>query len=66
LDERRECSSYNVTLFMPGWLGRYSDLIWAGRSGDRIPVGTRFSAAIQTDRGTDPESYTVGNVLLRG
>jgi hypothetical protein len=28
---------------------QYSDLLWAGRPGDRIPVGARFSAPVQTD-----------------
>jgi hypothetical protein len=32
----------------------------AGRSGDRIPVGARFSAPVQTDPGAHPASYTMG------
>ena len=32
----------------------------AGRSGDRIPVGTRFSAPVQTDPGSHPASCTMG------
>ena len=30
------------TQFGPGYLGRYSDSLWAGLSGDRIPVGAIF------------------------
>jgi hypothetical protein len=47
-------------LFGPGYRRRYSDLLWAGRFGDRIPVGTRFSAPVQTGPGTNPASCTVG------
>ena len=32
----------------------------AGRSGDRIPLGTRFSAPVQTGPGAHPASCTVG------
>jgi hypothetical protein len=32
----------------------------AGRSGDRIPVGARFSAPVQTGSGAHPASYTMG------
>jgi hypothetical protein len=32
----------------------------AGRSGDRIPVGARFSAPVQTGPGSHPASYTMG------
>jgi hypothetical protein len=32
----------------------------AGRSGDRIPVGTRFSALVQTGPGAQPAFYTMG------
>jgi len=34
--------------------GRYSDLLWLGRSGDRIPVRERFSLPIQKDLGAYP------------
>jgi len=32
----------------------------AGRSGDRIPVGSRFSAPVQTGPGAHPASCTMG------
>jgi len=31
----------------------------AGRSGDRVPVGTRFSVPVQTGPGAHPASYTM-------
>ena len=36
----------------------WGDSLRAGRSGDRIPVGARFSAPVQTGTGTHPASYT--------
>jgi len=37
-----------------------SDSLRAGRSGDRIPVWTRFSAPLQTGPGAHPVSYAMG------
>jgi len=34
-----------------GWLSRYNDSLWAGRSGDRMPVETRFSVSVHTGLG---------------
>jgi hypothetical protein len=40
------------------------DLLRAGRSGGRIPVGARFSASVQTGLGACPASYTMGTGSL--
>ena len=42
-----------------GWCSRYSASLRAGRSGDRIPVWTRFSAPVQTGPGVHPTFYTI-------
>jgi len=38
----------------------YSNLLQAGRSGDQIPVGARYSAPVQMSPGAHPASYTKG------
>jgi hypothetical protein len=43
-----------------GQLSRYSDWLKAGRFGDRIPVGARFSAPVRTGFGAHPATYTMG------
>ena len=45
---------------------RYSDPLRAGRSGDRIQVGTSFSAPVQTGPGAHPASYTMGTGSFPG
>ena len=47
-------------------LSRYSDSLRAGRSGDRIPVGARFSAPVQTGPGAHPASYIMGTGSFPG
>jgi len=39
-------------------VGRYSDSLQAGQTGDRIPVRAKFCAPIQTGPGAYPASYT--------
>jgi len=42
------------------------DSLPAGRSGDRIPLGARFSTPVQTDPGDHPASYTMDTVSFPG
>ena len=49
-----------------GYLSRYSDSLQAGRSGDLIPVGARFSAPVQTGPGAHLTSYTMGTRSFPG
>jgi cell division septation protein DedD len=44
-------------------LSRYSDWLRAGRSGDRILVGARFSAPVQTSPGAHLASCTMGTTV---
>ena len=49
-----------VTTWAENWLSLYKDSLRVGRSGDRIPVGARFSAPVQIITGGHPASCTVG------
>ena len=48
------------------WCSRYSDSLRAGRPGDRITVGARFSAPVQTGPGAHPASYTTATGSFPG
>jgi hypothetical protein len=47
----------------PEYLSRYGDSLRAGRAGDRIPVGARYSAPVH---GAHPASYTKGTGSFPG
>ena len=55
-----------LCLVEPRWLSRYSDSLRARRSGDRIPVGARFSAPIQTGPGAHLAFCTMGTGSSQG
>jgi hypothetical protein len=47
-------------------LSRYSVSQRVGRSGDRIPMGAKFSAPVQTGPGAHPAFYTMGTGSFPG
>jgi hypothetical protein len=48
------------------FVSRYSDSLRAGLSGDRIPLGARFSAPVQTGSGAHPVSCKMGTGSFPG
>ena len=46
-------------------MGRVAQSVWAGRSGDRIPMGGDFPP-FQTDPGAQPASCTMGTGSFPG
>jgi hypothetical protein len=48
------------------WVTRYRHWLWGGRSGDRIPLGARFSAPVQTDPGAHSASCTMSTGSFPG
>jgi hypothetical protein len=57
---------YTQVARRPGYSSRYSELLRAGRSGDRIPVEVTFSAPVQTGTGAHAVSYTMGTGVFPG
>ena len=65
-----------LTGFMLRWVGlRQVKFLWeehteykrlAGQSGDRIPVGARFSAPVKTGPGANPASCKMGTESFPG
>ena len=51
--------TYYLFISWAWWRGWYSDWLRIRRSGDRIPVGERFSAPVQTAPGAHPTSCTM-------
>jgi hypothetical protein len=54
----------NCLMYSQQSVGRDSAVSIATRSGDRIPVGARFSAPVQTDPGAHRACYTIGTGSL--
>jgi len=56
------------TFWKPSFLALHTSVDWlrAGWSGDRIPVGVRFSASLQTGPGAHPVSCTMGTGSFPG
>jgi hypothetical protein len=66
LDKRRPVPLLEFQMAHIFRFSRYSDSLRTGRSVDRIPVGTRFSAPIQTSPGAHPASCTIGTGSFPG
>jgi hypothetical protein len=69
--DSRKFNLYRICTYVlmslgPGELSQCSDWLQAGQSGDRIPVGTRFIAHVQTGPGAHPAFCTVGTRSFLG
>ena len=65
MPQRKICLSWKLRS-THNFYCRCSDSLRAGRSMDRILVGLRFSAPIQTSPGAHPASYTMGTRSFPG
>jgi hypothetical protein len=68
-NEFRNAQDFNLIINVLLWaryLSLYSDWLRAGRSGNRIPVGARFSAPVQTGPGAHTASCTMGTGSFPG
>jgi hypothetical protein len=54
------CRNINPAVKRNFCIQSLSDSLRAGRSGDRIPIGERFSAPVQTGPVAQPASYIMG------
>ena len=57
---------YLIHIMWTGYRSRYSDCLQAGRSGDRTPVGWRFSAPVQAGPEVHPACCTMGTGSFPG
>jgi len=57
---------YRHVLISPGYRSWFSDLLQIGRSGDRIPLGARFSTHIQAGTGVHPATGSFPEVKQPG
>jgi hypothetical protein len=61
--------AHGITEQKAGWAPLAVCKFWKGEvlsTGDRIPVGARFSAPVLTDPGAHPASCTMGTVSFQG
>jgi hypothetical protein len=59
------CTELNAAIYIKGVWDSVVGMA-AGRPGDRIPLGARFSAPVQTGPGAHPASFTVVDGFLPG